>query len=83
MNKISTGIKASKQCLMYTHSDISLCLLPIFSTDNIGVITDSKDVASKKLSERDEGSQSVKVNAIFQGDLYATPVFFARDPLVF
>lgn len=56
MNKISTDIKASKQCLMYTDSDISLRLLPIFSTDNIGVITDSKDVALKKLSERDEGS---------------------------
>jgi len=47
MNKISTDIQASKQRLMYTHSDMFMRLLLIFSADNIGVITDSKDVASK------------------------------------
>lgn len=47
MNKILTDIQAFKQHLMYSHSDLCMRLLLIFSLDNIGVITDSKDVASK------------------------------------
>ena len=47
MNKVSTDIQASKHCLMYTHSGMFMRLRLLFSTDNIGVITDSKDVASK------------------------------------
>lgn len=47
MNKILTDIQAFKQHLMYKHSDLCMRLLLIFSLDNKGVITDSKDVASK------------------------------------